>query len=92
MPSHNSGTNGKPTNLTGSFVPETLVEIFSEGTLFAGKEELEQEVIKMGGRLNSINKVLGSIEKLNIDDQTYISDASMKRLSFDNHVSRRSEI
>jgi hypothetical protein len=38
-----------------SFVREPLVEIFSEGTLFAGKEELEQEVIKMGGRLNSIN-------------------------------------
>ncbi len=34
----------------------------------------------MGDRLNSINKVFGSIEKLDIDDQTYVSEVLSKRL------------
>lgn len=42
----------------------------------------------MGGRLNSLNKVLENIEKLNIDDQTYISEILSKRLI----ELRRSEI
>lgn len=36
--------------------------------------------MKKGGRLNSLNKVLQSIEKLDIDDQTYVSEVPSKRL------------
>lgn len=42
----------------------------------------------MGGRANSINKVLEGIEKLNIDDQAYVSEVLSKRLI----ELRRSEI
>ncbi len=42
----------------------------------------------MGGRLNSINKVLESVEKLDVDDQTYVSEVLSKRLI----ELRRSEI
>ena len=34
----------------------------------------------MGGKLNTINKVLVSIEKPDIDDQTYVSEVLSKRL------------
>ena len=42
----------------------------------------------MGGKLNTINKVLVSIEKLDVDDQTYVSEVLSKRLI----ELRRSEI
>jgi hypothetical protein len=42
----------------------------------------------MGGRASSLNKVLEGIEKLDIDDQTYISEVLSKRLI----ELRRSEI
>ena len=34
----------------------------------------------MGGKLSAINKVLVSIEKLDVDDQTYVSEVLSKRL------------
>ncbi|MGR3311708.1 MAG: hypothetical protein ACUZ77_13190 [Candidatus Brocadiales bacterium] len=42
----------------------------------------------MGNKLNSINEVLENIEKLDIDDQAYISEVLTKRLI----ELRRSEI
>jgi hypothetical protein len=42
----------------------------------------------MGGKLNTINEVLVSIEKLDVDDQTYVSEVLSKRLI----ELRRSEI
>lgn len=42
----------------------------------------------MGGRASSINKVFEGIEKLDIDDQTYVSEVISKRLI----ELRRSEI
>lgn len=34
----------------------------------------------MRGKLNTINEVLVSIEKLDVDDQTYVSEVLSKRL------------
>ena len=42
----------------------------------------------MGGKLNTVNKVLVSIEKLDVDDQTYVSEVLSRRLI----ESRRAEI
>jgi hypothetical protein len=47
--------------------------------------------MRIGGGTSSLNRVLESIEKLDIDNQRVYSE-TMKRLSFDNHISGRSEI